>query len=154
MTVSLAKAQLILSAAMAAGMRESGVQSLKTLTTPTSFPTVAVRCVGLAFSSVIGYLDENEGSPRSLVSEEYLMTMIMLANSRFSANASRIARFQAALALHQRPQKIWEDKSTRAARKRLEGLRKQGGFQHRRRGAGPDHDEHKEADISNVQELL
>ncbi|KAL8696638.1 MAG: hypothetical protein Q9201_007557 [Fulgogasparrea decipioides] len=53
-TASLHHASPILKAAIAAGFRESGVQSLKNLYDAHALPMVAVRSAGLAFESVIG----------------------------------------------------------------------------------------------------
>ncbi|KAL9576246.1 MAG: hypothetical protein Q9212_007259, partial [Teloschistes hypoglaucus] len=53
-TASLHHAAPVLKAAISAGFRESGVQSLKNLTDPNALPMVAIRSAGLAFESLIG----------------------------------------------------------------------------------------------------
>lgn len=65
MTASLHHAQPILAAAINAGFRESGVQSLKNLDDVNAFPMVAIRSAGLALESVVGarhdqFNDESE----------------------------------------------------------------------------------------------
>lgn len=58
MTASLHHAQPILAAAINAGFRESGVQSLKNLDDVNAFPMVAIRSAGLALESVVGALHD------------------------------------------------------------------------------------------------
>ena len=123
MTASLEHASPILAAAINAGFRESGVQSLKNLEDPIhSFPMVAVRTSGLAFQSVIGYTmddgpvdDDGDGEEddeareeeerekeekeegekiHSLVSPEHLRLLLDIANGRFHANKLRMQRFE------------------------------------------------------------
>lgn len=105
LTASLSHARKILNAALAAGFRESGLSSLRTLTDPlTSFPTVAVRSSGLSLSSLIGIIhhfdsdsdsdsDSDPGNIKTLVNEEYLQLLVSVANERFVANTERITRF-------------------------------------------------------------
>ncbi|MCJ1469920.1 hypothetical protein MMC07_008564 [Pseudocyphellaria aurata] len=125
MAASLHHAQEILSAAITAGFRESGVQSLKNLEDPNSFPMVAVRTSGVALSSLIGYMHdgENEEEIQSIVDEEYLEILLSVANERFVQNSERIQRFSDNL--FRRANEVWEDKSVRQARKRAEGLEQQ-----------------------------
>lgn len=128
MAASLHHAQEILSAAINAGFRESGVQSLKNLDEPNSFPMVAVRTSGLALSSLIGYMrdSEKEEEIQCMVNEEYLEILLSIANERFSQNAGRIRRFSDNL--FQKDNKngsAWEDKRVRQERKRAEGLKQQ-----------------------------
>jgi tRNA wybutosine-synthesizing protein 3 len=122
MAASLHHAQHVLSAAIGAGFRESGVQSLKNLDDPNALPMVAVRTAGLAFSTVIGYMSGS--SQVGLVEEEQLKLLLKVANERFVANADRIARFRERL-LHSRSSHPpgWEEESTRRERKRAEGLK-------------------------------
>ncbi len=54
MTASLHHAQPIVAAAINAGFRESGVQSLKNLSDGNAFPMVAVRSAGLRVESLVG----------------------------------------------------------------------------------------------------
>ena len=124
MTASLQHAQPILSAAINAGFRESGVQSLKNLDDVNAFPMVAIRSSGLAFGSLIGYVDQTDNDEiRSLVSEEYLKLLLSIANDRFDANTVRINRLQANLlqTSHKR-NIIWEDQESRRERMKTEGL--------------------------------
>ena len=133
MTASLHHAQRVLTAAINAGFRESGVQSLKNLDDPQAFPMVAIRSSGLAFESVVGastfeaeerYNDDEDVN--SLVTEEYLELLLKLANERFKANSERMKRFEDELFGKQiRKETPWEDGETRRERKRAEGLRKQ-----------------------------
>lgn len=124
MTASLHRAQPILSAAIDAGFRESGVQSLKNLDDPNAFPMVAVRTAGLGLGSIIGYADEY-GNVQGLVSEEYLGTLLKIANSRFSANSERIQRFSDRLfSSGEGRRSAWEDSQARSERKRAEGLKR------------------------------
>ncbi|KAI4167417.1 MAG: hypothetical protein LQ348_007662 [Seirophora lacunosa] len=139
-TASLAHAAPILSAAISAGFRESGVQSLKNLTDPNALPMVAVRSAGLAFESIIGVVREAapasdgsaNGAPEkerqdevviALVDEQYLEMLVEIANERFVANTERIRRFEQLLfkASNHREDE-WEEKQVRQDRKRREGL--------------------------------
>ncbi|KAI4284890.1 MAG: hypothetical protein L6R38_001099, partial [Xanthoria sp. 2 TBL-2021] len=143
-TASLSHAVPILSAAISAGFRESGVQSLKNLTYPNAIPMVAVRSAGLAFESVIGVVrgrsvlppgtlrsDEDgqrqgEDIIEALVSEEYLEMLVGIANERFEANTERIRRFEAVVfgGMEKKILNDWEDKQTRQERKKAEGLKR------------------------------
>ena len=129
MAASLYHAQEILSAAINAGFRESGVQSLKNLDDPNSFPMVAVRTSGLALSSLIGYMHDTEDEEiQGMVSEEYLEILMSVANERFGQNAERIKRFSDNLFEGKKIKKVtsaWEDKRVRQERKRTEGLKQQ-----------------------------
>jgi len=128
MAASLHHAQPILTAAINAGFRESGVQSLKNLEDPNAFPMVAVRTAGLALGSIIGYAwgsETGEKETGALVSEEYLETLLRVANARFAANAERIERFSDSL-FHgnEGSEPAWENPRSRRERKRAEGLKK------------------------------
>lgn len=146
LTASLSHARIILNAALAAGFRESGLSSLRTLTDPlTSFPTVAVRSSGLSLSSLIGIgnhsdCDTDPANIKTLVNEEYLQLLVSVANERFVVNAERITRFNEHLFLggdeeerikgggggnndYKKKEEGWEDGEVRQARKRAEGLK-------------------------------
>ncbi|KAL9007507.1 MAG: hypothetical protein Q9173_007242 [Seirophora scorigena] len=141
-TASLAHAAPILSAAISAGFRESGVQSLKNLNDPNALPMVAVRSAGLAFESIIGVVREaapapdrsTNGAPEkeqqdefvmALVDERYLEMLVEIANGRFVANTERIRRFEELLfTASNRREGGWEEKQVRQNRKRREGLRR------------------------------
>ena len=137
MCASLNHAQPVLSAAINAGFRESGVQSLRNLDDPEACPMVAVRSAGLSLESVIGwaYLTRNPqngqvtAKNKLLVTEQYLQMLAHLSGERFEANGERIARFRACLKEATAKQKekeqeeaAWEDVDTRRVRKRAEGL--------------------------------
>ena len=142
MTASLHHAQPILAAAITAGFRESGIQSLKNLNDVNAFPMVAIRSSGLALESVIGcvpdrvkdtsrrgidsknYLDSED--VHSLVSDNYLALLINLANDRFESNTERMRRFESNLFNREATTTSgWEDSKTRQERKRAEGLKQQ-----------------------------
>jgi tRNA wybutosine-synthesizing protein 3 len=99
MCASLHHARPILAAAINSGFRESGVQSLRNLDDASALPILAVRTTGLAFSSVIGIVDDSQGQgkARGLVTETYLRLLVRLANDRFVANARRVERFKGEL---------------------------------------------------------
>lgn len=123
-TASLHHAAPILTSAINAGFRESGVQSLKNLDDATAFPMVAVRSSGLALESLIGYLAEDGQTVKSLVGEEYLRLLLKMGNERFKANTERTRRFQDDLFRREEPKPGWEDAESRQARKKAEGLKR------------------------------
>ena len=141
MTASLYHAQPILAAAINAGFRESGIQSLKNLDDVNAFPMVAIRSSGLALESIIGCVpdrvkdtikvgsdDENyvNKDVHSLVSESYLDLLLNVANDRFKSNTERMNRFESDLFEREAPKiSNWEDSKTRQERKRAEGLKQQ-----------------------------
>jgi len=133
MAASLHHAQPVLAAAINAGFRESGVQSLKNLDDPNAFPMVAVRSAGLSLSSLIGFSDDgtSDGEIRAMVSEEYLHNLLDIANDRFKANQERVARFRKQLLQERRgkdgakPNSTWETKEARRSRLRTLGLEQQ-----------------------------
>ncbi|KAK4242019.1 tRNA wybutosine-synthesizing protein [Achaetomium macrosporum] len=127
LSASLEHAQLVIQAGMEAGFRETGAVSL--LGRPPdeeATPMVAVRSMGLSFESLVGA--ETDGVRRSIVSPQYLKTLVQIANERFVENERRIARFSTALDALFAPSKgkdDWEDAQARRERKRQEGLRRQ-----------------------------
>jgi tRNA wybutosine-synthesizing protein 3 len=90
---------------------------------------VAVRSTGLSLDSIIGYEDDT-GTIHRLVDENYLRSVVAVANERFATNRERIDRFrQTLLTKCQISQKSpsssnngREDAATRRERKRHEGL--------------------------------
>lgn len=133
MTASLRHAQRVLSAAINAGFRESGVQSLRNLDDKEACPMVAVRTSGLALESVIGYLEEGSDPEdvRCIVTEGYLRIIVGLINERFEANTERIRRFRKHLLQHhpgyglpKGDREDWEDADVRRQRKRAEGMQR------------------------------
>jgi tRNA wybutosine-synthesizing protein 3 len=142
MTASLHHAQPILTAAINAGFRESGIQSLKNLEDANVFPMVAIRTAGLALESIVGVVSEREENeyPNTeeveiLVSEGYLTMLVKLANERFKNNAERMRRFKEDLFRREAGSEAsleWEDSKARQERKRAEGLKLQEEVRNRR----------------------
>ena len=127
MTASLHHAQPVLSAAISAGFRESGIQSLKNINDPDSCPMVAVRSSGLALESLVGMMIHSgiEEEVSAIVDEEYLTLILSLANQRLDSNAERIQRFCKNLFEREdKIQSVWEDSVIRKERKRAEGLQR------------------------------
>jgi len=59
---------------------------------------VAVRSSGLAFDCIIGHASLcEEGKAVPMVSENYLRTLVAVANQRFEVNKERTKRFREAL---------------------------------------------------------
>ena len=96
-------------------------------------PMVAVRSTGYSFDAIVGYHDE-QGKNVALVNEDYLGTLVGIANERFQINTERITRFEAALIEQYKPRTTkdvksesgeWEDAEARKRRKRKEGLARQ-----------------------------
>ncbi|KAI8632646.1 methyltransferase TYW3-domain-containing protein [Xylariaceae sp. FL1651] len=132
LTASLEHAQLLLRCGLQAGFRESGAINLTaTLSEPVT-PIVAIRSMGLAFESLIGV--QTDGIAKSTVSEEYLHSLLRIANDRFKENRKRIQRFRDAVLDADHPPKKkdgseWEDAEARRERKRAEGLRRKAELQ-------------------------
>jgi tRNA wybutosine-synthesizing protein 3 len=134
----LEHAQLVLSAALQAGFRESGAINLIPNTSKTTSskdpletqatPMVAVRSMGLGLESIIGY--EDDGRQICIASESDLKTLIELSNERFKVNTQRIQRFRELLLRLCRDRAVgkksrngeWEDEAVRKERMRNEGL--------------------------------
>jgi tRNA wybutosine-synthesizing protein 3 len=97
---------------------------------------VAVRSAGYSFDSIIGYQD-GEGRNITLVDENYLRTLVDIANERFKINTDRISRFRNALlesyqsvvSTGKSTKPEWEDAEDRKRRKREEGLARQQALQ-------------------------
>ncbi|KAF2446926.1 hypothetical protein P171DRAFT_471362 [Karstenula rhodostoma CBS 690.94] len=130
LTASSTDCQRVLTAALSAGFRESGAVSLAPSKSGEINPMVAVRSTGYSFDSIIGY-HNSSGQNIALVDEEYLQTLVHVANERFQINKERIARFRTALLQQYGPQPTespvsgWEDAEARKARKRAEGFARQ-----------------------------
>lgn len=127
MCASLHHAQPILTAAINAGFRESGVQSLKNLDDANSFPMVAVRSSGLAFESLVGYVDDSrdEEKVQRIVDNGALELLATVANDRFVVNRERISRFEEELFRDPGRLNHNERPEDRAVRKRAQGLERQ-----------------------------
>lgn len=95
-----------------------------------SFPMVAIRCNGLTIDSIIGIVDGSNGRIKSLVDHTYLKTLLKVCNLRFEDNKRRTDIFSthiedALFGDGKGKNEVREDKETRRARKRAEGLKKQ-----------------------------
>lgn len=110
------------------------MQSLRNLDDPVNaFPMVAVRTSGLALESVIGYVEQDDicvdkanESIHCMVSQEYLVLLLDVANERFQANEQRKKRFEDELFKSQKIEAVeWETRQSRHARKRADGLARQ-----------------------------
>ncbi|KAE8450253.1 hypothetical protein EG329_006681 [Mollisiaceae sp. DMI_Dod_QoI] len=130
LTASLQQAQIVLSAALQAGFRESGALNLTASAAEVVTPMVGIRTMGLALESVIGF--KNGGLEICMIPEWQLQNLVELSNQRFVENKKRIERFQLLLkesasgargaAKRQGENGIWEDAQARKERKRAEGL--------------------------------
>lgn len=131
LTASFEQAQIVLSAALQAGFRESGAINLTSSSKDPPTPIVAVRSMGLALESLIGFhADEKE---MCSVSEGTLRTLLEISNDRFQVNTARITRFRdlltESMTTDSRPKRRedgeeWEDAEVRKERKKAEGLRR------------------------------
>ncbi|OQO07186.1 hypothetical protein B0A48_07755 [Cryoendolithus antarcticus] len=122
---SLSHAQHALSAALTSGFRESGISSINV----DGMVMVAVRTAGLAFDSIIGFANDT-GLQSLMVTEQYLRTLIAVANARFVVNEKRKGRFRETLLhavskpAHGEKGDEWEPTHARRERKRAEGLQR------------------------------
>lgn len=150
-------AQMVLTAALTAGFRESGAVSLGSANTGESNPMVAVRSAGYSFDSIIGYR-EGGGSNIALVDQRYLRTLVNIANERFKINLDRISRFRQALLETYKPKLSngskpgWEDADARKRRKREEGLARQQALQSQ--NSGGNINPLTEADVGSMEGIL
>lgn len=92
-------AQAMVGAGLAAGFRESGVTGLVDSKGRPSVPMVGVRSAGLAIDCIIGFMppsSERSGARRiqPMVTEQYLRTVVQVANERFRQNVQRKERFR------------------------------------------------------------
>lgn len=131
LTASFEHAQMVLSAALQAGFRESGAINLTSSTKEPPSPIVAVRSMGLALESLVGF--HHDGRELCSVSEKDLRTLLEISNERFRVNSERIMRFQALLrqltsagaaSKRRGDGEEWEDPQVRRERKKAEGLRR------------------------------
>ena len=130
LTASLHHARPLLSAAINAGFRESGVQSLKALEDDEAGVMIAIRTAGLVFSSAIGVVVEDENGEeryQSIVSEEYLRMCVGVINERFEWNEVRKGRLVGELqrVLRKESESNGEGEEERRRRKKEEGLKVQ-----------------------------
>ncbi|RWA12036.1 hypothetical protein EKO27_g3085 [Xylaria grammica] len=115
-----------------AGFRESGAINLTSTTAEAITPIVAIRSMGLSFESLVG-IREND-STKCTVSDNYLHSLLRIANERFEENRKRIERFRTTILDASYPPKKrdgteWEDPQARRERKRAEGLRRKAELQ-------------------------
>jgi tRNA wybutosine-synthesizing protein 3 len=133
LTATLEQAQMVLSAALQAGFRESGAISLVSSKSEPATPMVAVRSMGLGLESIIGFGQGEARLPDCTVSEESLETLVEQANERFIENTKRIERFRSLLKKSSSEEagevkrkgqggREWENQQVRRERKRAEGL--------------------------------
>ncbi|KAI1741893.1 methyltransferase TYW3-domain-containing protein [Xylaria scruposa] len=139
LTASLEHAQLLLRAGLQAGFRESGAINLTSTTAESTTPMVALRSMGLSFESLIG--TQEDGVIKCMVSDEYLHSLLRIANERFEENKKRIERFRTAVLETSCPPKKkdgteWEDAQARRERKRAEGLRRKAELQEQNQKGG------------------
>ncbi|KAI2639283.1 methyltransferase TYW3-domain-containing protein [Xylaria nigripes] len=132
LTSSPEHAQFLLRCGLQAGFRESGAINVAATTAEAVTPIVAIRSMGLSLESLIGIRED--GVVRCTVSEDYLRSLLRIANERFEENMNRIERFRAAVLEASSPLKkkdgtVWEDAQARRERKRAEGLRKKAELQ-------------------------
>ncbi|KAI1153792.1 methyltransferase TYW3-domain-containing protein [Nemania diffusa] len=132
LTASLDHAQLLLRSGLQAGFRESGAVNVTSTTTEAVTPIVAIRSMGLSFESLVGI--QEDGVTKCTVSDDYLHSLVRIANERFEENRKRIERFRAAVLDASHPSKKkdgieWEDAQARRERKRAEGLRRKAELQ-------------------------
>lgn len=134
LTASLNHAQVILSAALQSGFRESGALNLVSSSQGPATPMVGIRSMGLAFESVIGY--HKDGKNYCMIPNWQLESLLEMGNRRFEDNSKRITRFRALVVElckvmrgeQEREKKgdlgQWEDANVRRERKKREGLEK------------------------------
>ena len=92
---------------------------------------VAVRTAGLAFDSIIAYVSRS-GELVPMVQEDYLRTLLQVANERFEVNSERKGRFREAFLraidsggrATRETKEGWEPAEQRRERKRAEGFRR------------------------------
>ncbi|KAI0431794.1 methyltransferase TYW3-domain-containing protein [Xylaria sp. FL1042] len=132
LTASLEHAQLLLRCGLQAGFRESGAINLTSTAGEATTPIVAVRSMGLSLESLIGI--QEDGVAKCTVSNDYLLSLLRIANERFEENRKRIERFRTTILEASKPPKKrdgteWEDAQARRERKREEGLRRKAELQ-------------------------
>jgi tRNA wybutosine-synthesizing protein 3 len=127
---TLHHAKPLLPAAINAGFRESGVQSLRALDDPETGPMLGIRTNGLLFDTIIGMVVEDDNGKerfQSIVSEEYLQMCMRVINERFEWNTKRKERLidEIKNAVDSLTKGEEESKEERRERKRADGLRRQ-----------------------------
>ncbi|KAI1311246.1 methyltransferase TYW3-domain-containing protein [Xylaria venustula] len=132
LTASLEHAQLLLRCGLQAGFRESGAINLTGTGDEAVTPIVAIRSMGLSLESLVGI--QEDGVTKCTVSNDYLLSLVRIANERFGENKKRIERFRSTILEASSPPKKkdgteWEDAQARRERKREEGLRRKAELQ-------------------------
>jgi tRNA wybutosine-synthesizing protein 3 len=130
---SLQHAKPLLAAAINAGFRESGVQSLKALEPGYAGDgvMVAIRTNGIVYDTVVGYWDEDDGKPIAVMDSSILVLHARVVNERFQWNEERKKRLLNELHEVIRREGCGEQagraetKEERRDRKRKEGMKRQ-----------------------------
>ncbi|KAG9245371.1 methyltransferase TYW3-domain-containing protein [Calycina marina] len=133
LTASLAHAQAILTCALQAGFRESGIVNILPSGKEAATPMVAIRTQGTMLESLVGIFENDQ--PICNVPESYLQTLLNISDERFAENDKRIQRFRDELKRIEFGAEVgnesrkgdvgeWEDAITRRERKKAEGMRK------------------------------
>ncbi len=131
LAASLQHARPLLAAAINAGFRESGVQSLKALEDEEAGVMIGIRTAGLMFETVIGVTIQDEDAEekmQAVVSEEYLSMCVAVVNERFVGNKKRKERLIKELegvVTKEREELSGEVEDDRRLRKKQEGLKRQ-----------------------------
>ena len=146
---SLHHAKPLLAAAINAGFRESGVQSLKALDEPEVGVMVAIRTAGVAFTSTVGVAQDGEEAVKRVVSDDYLKMCVTIVNQRFEANGERKRRLVDALGKAvQGAAGDTESKEERWRRKRQEGLERQKRRDQSTMESSPPYDDLEHGDLN------
>jgi tRNA wybutosine-synthesizing protein 3 len=159
----LEQGQVILSAAIQAGFRESGAINLVSSNNEPATPMVAVRSMGLALDSIIGYSQGDATHPDCFVEEESLECLVSIANERFKENTKRIERFRDLLKKFSaegsgegkkkgQDGEEWEDSQIRRERKRAEGLMRSQQMKYSKQLERPDRGTVDVADLQLLDE--
>lgn len=129
-------ADRLLKCAQAAGFRESGASNVPgDEVTPVN---VAVRTLGLAMDTIVGYSGESERGDEgddigwSLVEEQYLARLVRIVNTKFATNFERMERWKQLIDeafSEKKTSTNWESSDARRHRKRHEGLQRQAAMQ-------------------------
>ena len=142
LTATLHHARPLLAAAINAGFRESGVQSLKALDDEEAGVTIGIRTAGLVFETVIGVVVEDENGEekmQAVASEEYLQMCVDVISERFEGNEKRKERLMKELervVAKAREEINGETEEDRRRRKKEAGLRRQEELQDERSKEG------------------
>lgn len=135
---SLHDARPLLAAAINAGFRESGVQSLKALEDEEAGAMIGIRTAGLVFETIIGVVvpnEEGQEKMQAIVSEEYLKMCAGVIQERFQGNEirkQRLIKELEAVVKRADDDANAESEEDRRQRKKEEGLQRQQEMQNER----------------------